>query len=81
MEFLDRHLERVQDSGELVEPLRAVGGHSIVNEAIEFVDVGKTQFIKVLLTLQTLNWHNAEEKQGFHAEELFLRDLQQQELL
>lgn len=81
MELLYRHLERVQESGELVEPLRTIGRHSIVNEAIEFVDVGETQFIEVLLTLQTLNWKNAEEEQGLHAEELFLGDLQQQELL
>lgn len=81
MELLYRHLERVQESGELVEPLMTAGRHSIVNEAVEFIDVGETQFIEVLLTLQTLNWHNAEEEQGLHAEELFLSDLQQQKLL
>lgn len=123
------HLEGVQESGQLVEPLRTIGGHSIFDESIEFVDVGKTQFIKVLLALQAFNWNwwkhintlvrsramvgkgggggapllwkvmksmglfcccterkikqptDAEEKQGLHAEELFLSDLQQEELL
>lgn len=51
------HLERVQEPGQLVEPLRTIGGHSIFDESIEFVDVGKTQFIKVLLALQTFNWN------------------------
>lgn len=51
------HLERVQESGQLVEPLRTIGGHSIFDESIEFVDVGKTQLIKVLLALQTFNWN------------------------
>lgn len=49
------HLERVQESGELVEPLRTIVVHLTVDEAIKFVDVGETQFIKVILTLQTLN--------------------------
>lgn len=51
------HLEGVQEPGQLVEPLRTIGGHSIFDESIEFVDVGKTQFIKVLLALQTFNWN------------------------
>lgn len=51
------HLEGVQESGQLVEPLRTIGGHSTFYESIEFVDVGKTQFIKVLLALQTFNWN------------------------
>lgn len=51
------HLERVQEPGELVEPLWTIVGHSIVNEAIEFVDVGETQLVKVLLTLQALDWN------------------------
>lgn len=51
------HLEGVQESGQLVEPLRTIGGHSIFDESIEFVDVGKTQFIKVLLALQTFHWN------------------------
>lgn len=117
------HLEGVQEPGQLVKPLRTIGDHSIFDESIQFVDVGKTQFIKVLLALQTFNWNwwnhrntlvrsqaktkklplwlwkltkskglfccfvcwekptDAEEKQGLHAEELFLSDLQQEELL
>lgn len=50
-------MEGVQEPGQLVEPLRTTGGHSIFDESIEFVDVGMTQFIKVLLALQTLNWN------------------------
>lgn len=48
---MSHHLEGVQESGQLVEPLRAVGGHSIADEPIEFIDVSETQFIKVLLAL------------------------------
>lgn len=51
------HLEGVQESGQLVEPLRTIGSHSIFDESIKFVDVGKTQFIKVLLALQTFHWN------------------------
>lgn len=54
---VSHRLQGVQESGELVEPLRAVGRHPIANEAIELIDVGKTQLIKVLLTLQALNWN------------------------
>lgn len=75
VELLYRHLERVQESGELVEPLRTIVGHPIINEAIELVDVGEAQLIEVLLTLQTLNRKDAEEQQGLHAEELFVSDL------
>lgn len=81
MELLYSHLERVQESGEVVEPLRTIGRNLIADEAIEFVDVGETQFIEVLLILKTLNWNNAEEEQGLHAEELLLGDLQQHKLL
>lgn len=81
MELLYRHLEGVQESCELVEPLRTICCHLTVDEAIKLVDVGETQFIKVLLILQTLHWNDAEEEQGFHAEELFLGDLQQHKLL
>ena len=52
---MSHHLERVQESGDLVEPLRTIVGHPIINEAIELVDVGEAQLIEVLLTLQTLN--------------------------
>lgn len=52
---MSHHLEGVQESGQLVEPLRTVGGHSIADESIEFIDVSETQFIKVLLALQTFN--------------------------
>lgn len=55
---MSHHLEGVQESGQLVEPLRAVGGRSIADEPIEFIDVSETQLIKVLLALQTFdgNW-------------------------
>lgn len=49
------HLERVEEPGQLVEPLRAVVGHPIADDAVQLVDVGETQFIKVLLTLQSLD--------------------------
>lgn len=54
---LSHHLEGVQESGELVKPLSTIGRHSIVNEPIQFIDVCETQFVEVLLTLQTLNWN------------------------
>lgn len=47
------------------EPLRSVL-LAVVAEPIEFVDVGHTQLIKVLLILQTLdwNWRKEEKKQA-----------------
>lgn len=51
------HLQGVQESGELVESLSAVVRHSVVNDTVKFVDVGQTQFVKVFLTLQTLDWN------------------------
>lgn len=39
----------------MVEPLRAVAGHPIADDAVQLVDVGEPQLIEVLLTLQPLH--------------------------
>lgn len=67
---MSHHLEGVQESGQLVEPLRAVGGHSIADEPIELIDVSETQFIKVLLALQTFNRNWREQK---HTDDIISR--------
>lgn len=36
------HLERVEEPGQLVEPLRAVVGHPITDDAVKLIDVGET---------------------------------------
>lgn len=55
--IVSHRLEGIHETGELIQPLRAVGLPSIVNDATKFIDVGQPQFIKVLLTLQTVHWN------------------------
>lgn len=53
----------------------------MADQAVQLLDVGGPQFIKTTLALQAFHWHDTEEDQGFHAEELLLGDLQHAEPL
>ena len=58
-------LKGVHETGQLVEPLGAVELPAVVDDAVQLVDVGQAQLVKVLLTLQPLHgdcW--SEERRG-----------------
>ena len=65
MHIVSHRLEGIHEAGELIEPLRAVGLPSIVNDTIKFIDVGQPQFIKVLLALKTIDWNCEGDKQRY----------------
>lgn len=50
-------LQRVHEPSQLVEPLGAVGFPPVVDDAVQLVDVGQPQLVKILLALQTLHWN------------------------